>query len=195
MKNILYVNACIKREVESRTNCLAQAYLKKCLEGNDSKVTTIVLENTVMAPLTGKILSEREQAIEKLDFSGPLFDLAKTFAVADEVVISAPYYDLSFPANLKLYIEQLCINKLTFCYNEKGIPCNLTNVKKVVYFTTAGGYIGNNNFGFEYIKGVFSTLFGVSDISFYSAEALDIYGNNPETIINDAIKNMYQSIK
>ena len=186
MKNILYVNACIKREVESRTNCLAQAYLKKCLEGNDCKVTTIVLENTVMAPLTGKILSEREQAIEKLDFSGPLFDLAKTFAVADEVVISAPYYDLSFPANLKLYIEQLCINKLTFCYNEKGIPCNLTNVKKVVYFTTAGGYIGNNNFGFEYVKALAENFFGIEDVKCFTAEGLDIFGADVQKIMNDA---------
>ena len=29
MKNILYVNACVKRDVDSRTNRLAQAYLKK----------------------------------------------------------------------------------------------------------------------------------------------------------------------
>ena len=28
MKNILYVNACVKRDVASRTDRLAQAYLK-----------------------------------------------------------------------------------------------------------------------------------------------------------------------
>ena len=91
-------------------------------------------------------------------------------------------------------MEQLCVNKLTFCYNEKGMPCGLTNVKKVVYLTTAGGYIGNNNFGFDYIKGVFSTLFGVADISFFSAEGLDIYGNDPEKIVSDAIDKMYNSL-
>ena len=103
------------------------------------------------------------------------------------MVIAAPYWDMSFPASLKLYIEQLCVNKLTFCYSEKGIPCGLTNIKKVVYLTTSGGYIGNNNFGFDYIKTLFSTLFGVGDIAFFSAEGLDIYGNDPESILSEAI--------
>jgi FMN-dependent NADH-azoreductase len=194
MKKILYVNACITREVDSRTDRLAQAYLKKTLEVQDCILSTVKLEDTVMYPLSGKILTEREKAIADNDFSSALFDLARNFAAADEVVIAAPYWDMSFPASLKLYMEQLCVNKLTFCYNEKGMPCGLTNVKKVVYLTTAGGYIGNNNFGFDYIKGVFSTLFGVADISFFSAEGLDIFGNDPEKIVSDAIDKMYNSV-
>ena len=129
------------------------------------------------------------------DFSGASFALARTFAAADEVVIAAPYWDMSFPASLKLYVEQLCVNKLTFCYNEKGMPCGLTNVKKAIYFTTAGGYIGGSNFGFDYIKWVFSTLFGIKDISFFSAEGLDIYGNDPERILQDAVENIRQHLK
>ena len=123
-----------------------------------------------------------------------VFELAVKFASADEVVIAAPYWDMSFPASLKLYIEQLCVNKLTFCYNEKGMPCGLTKIKKAVYLTTAGGYIGSNNFGFDYIKGVFSNLFGIADISFFSAEGLDIYGNDSEKILSDAISNMYKKL-
>ena len=54
-----------------------------------------------------------------------------------------------------------------------------------------GGYIGNNNFGFDYIKGLFTTLFGVDDISFFSAEGLDIFGNDSEKILSEAIEKMY----
>ena len=147
-----------------------------------------------MSPLRGKNLIDREQAIQNSDFSGEAFELARTFASADEVVIAAPYWDMSFPALLKLYIEQICINRLTFCYNEKGMPCGLTKIKKAVYLTTAGGYIGNNNFGFDYIKGVFSTLFGIEDIAFFSAEGLDIYGNDSEKIIAEAIEKMYSKL-
>ena len=177
MKNILYVNACVKRDAASRTDRLAQAYLKKCLETHKYSLSTVNLEETVMYPLSGKTLAEREKAIADNDFSGKSFELARNFVQADEVVIAAPYWDMSFPASLKLYIEQLCVNRLTFCYNEKGMPCGLTNIKKVVYLTTAGGYIGNSNFGFDYIRGVFSTLFVVEDITFFSAEGLDICGN------------------
>lgn len=190
MKNILYVNSCVKRDIDSRTGRLAQAYLKKRLEKDDCRLTELILEDTAMQPLTGKTLVTREKAIQSGDFSGASFDLARTFAAADEVVIAAPYWDMSFPALLKLYVEQLCINKLTFCYDEKGMPRGLTNVKKVVYLTTSGGYIGSNNFGFDYIKGVFSTLFGISDITFYSAEGLDIFGNDPEKILSDAIEKI-----
>lgn len=193
MKNILYVNACVKREVASRTGRPAQAYLKKSLETESCKLSTVNLEDTVIQPLTGKSLAEREKAIANNDFSGTAFELARNFAVVDEVVIAAPYWDMSFPSSLKLYVEQLCVNKLTFCYNEKGMPCGLTNIKKVVYLTTSGGYVGKNNFGFDYINGLFSTLFGINDISFFSAEGLDIFGNDPEKILSEAIEKIYQS--
>ena len=195
MRNILYVNACVKREIASRTDRLAQAYLKKCLEDQECKLTTVILKNADLQPLNGERLAEREKAIRNSDFSGSYFDFARTFAAADEVVIAAPYWDMSFPASLKLYVEQLCVNKLTLCYNEKGMPCGLTKIKKAVYLTTAGGYIGNNNFGFDYIKGVFSTLFGIADIAFFSAEGLDIYGNDPEKIVENAIGKIFQSGK
>ena len=132
MKNILYVNACVKREVASRTGRPAQTYLKKSLETESCKLSIVNLEDTVIQPLTGKTLAEREKARANNDFSGTAFELARNFAVADEVVIAAPYWDMSFPSSLKLYVEQLCVNKLTFCYNEKGMPCGLTNIKKVV---------------------------------------------------------------
>jgi FMN-dependent NADH-azoreductase len=106
------------------------------------------------------------------------------------VIIAAPYWDMSFPSSLKVYLEQLCVNKLTFCYGETGAPCSLAKVKKVVYITTAGGIIGAANFGFDYINGLFSTLFGVKDFSFFSAEGLDIVGNNPEEILHRAIEKM-----
>ncbi len=194
MKNILYVNACVKRDIDSRTNRLAQAYLKKSLEAQDCSLSTVNLEDIIMHPLSGKSLAEREKAIAAADFSAASFELARNFAASDEIIIAAPYWDMSFPASLKLYIEQLCVNKLTFYYNEKGMPCGLTNIKKAIYLTTAGGYIGNNNFGFDYIRGVFSTLFGIDNISFFSAEGLDIYGNDPEKILSDAIEKMYSSM-
>ena len=194
MRKILYVNACVKHDIASRTDRLAQAYLNKCLESQNCSLSVVNFEDTIMYPLTGKSLAEREIAIENNDFSGRQFELARSFASADEVVIAAPYWDMSFPASLKLYIEQLCVNKLTFCYNEKGMPCGLTKIKKAVYLTTAGGYIGSNNFGFDYIKGVFSNLFGIADISFFSAEGLDIYGNDSEKILSDAISNMYKKL-
>ena len=41
----------------------------------------------------------------------------------------------------------------------------------------------------DYVKGLFGQLFGVSDIVFLSAEGLDIYGNDPEEILAEAVKS------
>ena len=136
-----------------------------------------------------------EKAIKNGDFSSPSFDLARTFVSADEIVIAAPYWDMSFPAFLKLYIEQLCVNKLTFYYNEKGIPCGLTNVKKLVYLTTSGGYIGNNNFGFDYIKAVMEEFYHIPDVKGFFAEKLDLMGSEPTEIMQvalDAIDKFFE---
>ena len=75
MKNILYVNACVKRDVDSRTGFLAQAYLNKRLEDQDCRLTTVVLEDSELLPLSGKGLQEREKAIQTGDFSGKSFEL------------------------------------------------------------------------------------------------------------------------
>ena len=194
MKKVLYVNACVTRAVPSRTNRLAQAYLEKRLAQADCSIESVVLEKIALSPLLGDGLATREAAIAQGDFTGEAFDLARQFATADEVVIAAPYWDMSFPVLLKLYVEQLCVNRLTFCYDETGRPQGLVKVKQVVYVTTSGGYIGEGNFGFDYIKALFSKLFGVADFAFISAEGLDIYGNNPEQILRDAIEKVRCSI-
>ena len=94
----------------------------------------------------------------------------------------------------KVYLEHLCINQLTFCYNEKGIPQGLTDITSAVYFTTSGGYIGENNCGFDYVQKLFSQLFGIRDIKFFSAEGLDIQGNDPEQILAQAIEKIKYSV-
>lgn len=187
MKKILYIDACIKRKTNSRTEHLAQAYLSKMRTKSDYLLETIILENLQLKPLNEPRLERREANIQKNDFSDPIFDLAKAFKEADEIVIAAPYWDMSFPSSVKLYIENICIRNLTFHYNEKGIPCGLTNIKNVTYITTAGGYIGENNFGYNYIRGLFSTLFGIKEFTFICAEGLDIYGNDQNQILADAI--------
>ena len=58
--------------------------------------------------------------------------------------------------------------------------------KKLYYITTSGGYIGNNNFGFDYVKALAENFFGINDISFYSAEGLDIFGADVKSIMDEA---------
>ena len=182
----MYINAAINK-ANSRTDRLAQAYLEKQFEKGNVEIQTVSLaEEKNLQPLLWMQLQNRQESIDQKDFSTPYFRFARDFARADEVVIACPYWDMSFPAVFKVYLEHICINGLTFHYDETGIPRGLTAVKSAVYITTAGGYIGENNFGFDYVKALAENFFGINDISFYSAEGLDIFGADVKSIMDEA---------
>ena len=186
MKNILYIDSCINRP-HSRTERLAQAYLQNRQEAGDV-LDVIVLEEADLQPLNEERLAYRERGICEGNFADPVFDYAKRFAAADELVIAAPFWDFSFPAMLKIFLELVCVRNLTFRYTETGGVANLTRLKSVTYITTSGGYITDDNCAYDYIRKLCGGLFGVEQFRFISAQGLDIYGNDPEKILREAIE-------
>lgn len=161
------------------------------MEKLSDSFTEIKTENENIRPLSEKTLTERTEYILKGDYSDSMFDYAKQFASADTIVIAAPYWDLSFPASLKTYIENIFVTGLTFRYTEEGIPQGLCRAKKLYYVTTAGGpYI--QDFSFDYIRAAAGML-GIKETVLIKADMLDITGNNAEKILSDSmerIKNM-----
>lgn len=177
MKKTLFVNACVRPD--SRTNILAQHVLKKI----GGEIEEVNLERENIQPLNRRRLQEREDLLKKKDYSADMLKYAKQFAAADTVVISAPYWDLSFPAMVKNYMEAVTVQGVTFYYNEEGIPQGLCNAKKVIYVTTAGGPVAEFNFGFDYVKGLCQLLYGIGDVTCYKAEMLDVIGMDVEAIL------------
>ena len=49
-------------------------------------------------------LPHREELLDRGELDGEIFRYSHQFAAADRIVIAAPYWDLSFPAQLKIYI-------------------------------------------------------------------------------------------
>lgn len=189
MKRILYVDACVNRET-SRTEQLAQALLAR-LHTDDTEVETLVLENaTNLMPLTGEAVLERGTDSKAGDFSSPLFDYAKQFAQADEVVFAAPYWDFSFPSQLKIYLELLCAQGVTFHYSEDGIPTGLCKATRAFFVTTAGGYIGQWDYGYAQIEALCTLYFGIGEIQAVRAEGLDIVTNDSAAIMKEALQRV-----
>ena len=184
--NILYINSCVRKG--SRTNELAQYALSK-LQG---EVKEINLNSEKITPLYQDKLNLRDDLIKNKNFDHPMFEYAKQFANSDTIVISAPYWDLSFPAILKTYIENINVNGITFSYSDKGYPVSLCKAKKLIYITTAGGPIISDEFGFGYIKSLANNFYGIKDIVYIKAEGLDIYGANIEEILEKAKKDIDQ---
>ena len=182
---VLLINACARPG--SRTLPLA----KKAAEKLSSDVQTLDLYAEGLAPLSNTELEKRDSFIAENDYSDEMFRFAKQFKNADSIVIAAPYWDMSFPAALKCYIEAICVNGLTFRYTEQGVPEGLCRAERLVYVTTAGGYIPENNFGYDYIRCLCAELFGIRQTVCVKAEGLDILGADIEGILSAAEDEIY----
>lgn len=179
MADILFINACARER--SRTLELAKSVLST-LNGEVEEVKLYELD---LAPIDAEGLKARDAAVAAKDFSDSRFDLARQFASAKTIVIAAPYWDLSFPATLKLYFETVTVNGLTFAYSENGIPTGLCRAERMIYVTTSGGPI-ISSFGFDYASALAKSFYGINDVRCVSAEGLDIYGADVDAIMLSA---------
>ena len=184
---ILYIDASVRPD--SRTKRLAHHFFKGIEELN-ANVKELYLSNECIPPLNRESLEHRTRLCEEQNFDEPIFHYAKEYATTDMIVIAAPYWDLSFPATLKTYIEAINVVGLTFTYNDDGHPVGLCNAKKLVYITTAGGKIISDEFGYGYIKELAHKFHGIKDIEYIKAEELDIIGADVEDIIKKAEKKI-----
>ena len=176
MNQILFIDACVRKQ--SRTLRLARCVLKD-LEGEVSE-RRLVTEH--LQPLDGESLEKRNQLLAEGIISDEMFRYAREFAGADIIVIAAPYWDMNFPALLKLYLEQITVCGITFQYSEEGVPKGLCRAKKLIYVTTAGGPVCFN-FGFDYVNALSEQFWGIKETLFFKAENLDIEGNDVEQIM------------
>lgn len=194
MKKLLFIDACVNRGI-SRTEQLAQALLKEMNQNGEYEIETLNLEDEDLKLFTGKESALRESLTRAGNFEGPLFAYAKQFAAADRIVVAAPYWDFSFPARMKCYLEQICVTGLTFTFSSKGIPGGLCHADSLHYVTTSGGSIGELNLGYEYLEKLCKVYYGINETVCYTAEGLDIEGNSVEEIMKEAEEKAVQKYR
>ncbi len=184
MDQILFINACPREG--SRTLELARHALSK-LEG---QVTELPLFEENLLPLNGKTLALRDTLIARGSYDHPIFKYARQFTQADTVLLAAPYWDLSFPSAVKVYIEYLMVLGLTFDHSPEGIPYGKCKAKKLYFISTAGGPVGEVHLGYEYLKSLCGSYFGIPGTLCFCAEGLDIAGADPAAILEEAKAGM-----
>ena len=179
-RTILFINACVRGE--SRTKRLADKLLKKL-----NKPFEEIRLDEIQFPVTDEdFLGMRDRLVSEGSFDSPVFDLARQFSEAETIVIAAPYWDLSFPAALKQYFEQVNVVGITFRYTEEGIPVGLCKADRIFYVSTAGGVYAPTEFGFGYVKALAQGYYGIGDVRLIEAVGLDIYGADVEEILEEA---------
>ncbi len=179
-KPILYVNACVRKN--SRTKVLAEKLLARLNEPFEE----VRLEELAFPVSNETFINTRDRLIAQGDFQDSLFDLARQFSEAETIVVAAPYWDLSFPAMLKQYLEQITVVGLTFRYSEEGVPVSLCRAKRLYYVTTAGGNYVPDDYGFGYVKALVQSYYAVPDVMKIEADGLDIVGADVHAIMAEA---------
>ena len=176
--SILFINACVREN--SRTLVLA----KNILSEMSGAVIEVNLNQENIVPLNRELLEKRERLLNDENKNDPMFYYARQFAEADQIVIAAPFWDLSFPAILKAYMEQITVSGITFEYIN-GRPCGLCKAKSLTYVTTSGGPIFAD-FGYEYIKALAKNFYGISETKAYRAMNLDVNMIAAEDVLTKA---------
>ena len=195
MTNILYIDCCIRGE-QSRTRNLAEAFLDVLSARADVAIDRLTLMDEPLIPLENGFFWQRERLIESGELNHPRFRYAHQFQQADRIVIAAPFWDLSFPALLKVYIENLCVQGITFDCNEANGCFGVCKAEKMLFLTTRGGAMEGrpNENGTKYLSDM-AQFFGIPSFEAIAADALDMGLDPVETILNRAIARTKERAK
>ena len=108
MKKILFVDCCIRRE-HSRSKQLADFFLGELQKKGEYEIETLCLMDENLSYFSEGFFLQREALLAEGKLDHPRFRYAPKFAEAAKIVIAAPFWDLSFPALLKVFIDNPCI--------------------------------------------------------------------------------------
>lgn len=183
---LLFVNVCAREN--SRTLTLCKHFLDEFSKQVPCEIKEVNLFAEDIAPLVTHTLAKRDELAAQGRFDDPMFRFAKDFAAADLIVIGAPYWDLSFPAMLKVYVERVCVVRLTFRYTVENRPASMCRAKGLVYLCTAGGPIGKHTSGEAYMRDL-CDLFAIGERRFVYAENLDVVGQDVPALLAAARQN------
>ena len=182
---VLLINACVRSQ--SRTKRLADELMKKL----GGPVREVRLWEIDLPLVDEAFIQKRDELVKQGAFDSPVLALAKEFAAADTIVIAAPFYDLSFPALLKQYLEQVCVIGITFDYGPDGNAAGRCKASSLYYVTTAGGTFFPAEYGFGYVKALAQNFYGIPDVQLIKAVGFDIEGADEAKILREAIENIH----
>ena len=166
MKKLMVIDCCMREG--SRT----ERILTPVVEALSSRyeVERIEVEDLHLTAVDSRVLEERASGYVPEE----IVALSRRLASASRIVIAAPFWDMSFPAALKVFFENMSLFNITFA--DDGEKCvGLCSCERVLYITTRGMNIHTGDDieqGTPYIKAL-SRLWGLGDVITVAAENMD----------------------
>ena len=189
MSKVLYINANIKPEGQSRTFRISDEFVEsyKKQHPNDEVVVLDLYKEGIdfLRPEDlGVLFGPKTEESKK----HPHLKYAYQFVEADKYIFAAPMWNLSIPAILKAYIDYISVTGIPFKYTAEG-PVGLCQNKKAMHIVTRGGEYKDMPYemGDRYLRTILG-FFGIEDIQTLAVDNTD---SNPEglhDILSQAIQ-------
>mgnify|MGYP004696274591 FL=1 len=172
---LLFVNCCIsQRGGASRTKALADAFLTAFRASHPGAEVEEVTPEALLAlkPFDAEMLNRRDALAAENAFDAPVYALARQFRAADAVAVAAPFWDLSYPAALRTYIEYISANGLTYHYDAAGCHGDCA-AGHLVYLTSCGDVEREDSVGVIHWRQL-AAMFGIPQFDYVFAGGLDV---------------------
>ena len=183
MKSLVFIDACMRGK-ESRTRRIAEAIIDKLSERYE-----IIKYDLNQLPLT-IVQKDLIQKRTHGDYDSMSLSWAETIRDADRIVIAAPFWDMSYPAALKNFLELCSIFDVTFKSNDKTCYGNC-RAEKLLYITTRGMDIATGDpleLATPHLKAL-SWLWGIGPMDVIATQNMDYVSlDEIEEKVQNAIK-------
>lgn len=185
---LLFIDCCISQRGDtSRTATLCRAFLDAYRAAHpETQVETVDLKTLDLRPFDRPALDARDALRTAGEFGAPVYDLARQFREADHILVGAPFWDLSFPAVLRIYMEYISANGLTYYYDDTGCHGNCRG-SRLAYLTTGGDVEGADTLGALYWKQL-CQMFGIGRFDYVFAGGLDLDPAQTPTLLDAACR-------
>lgn len=182
MKKLLFIDCCIKGDL-SNTRKIALPLIEKLKDKYHLDILTI--NDLPLEVIDKDYIMRRENGY----VPEHILKWANLIKECDRLVIAAPFWDMSFPSSLKLFIEHCSLFNVTFAVNESSCY-GLCQCEKVLYITTRGMDIKTNDpldGATPYINAL-SKLWGLGEVEVLACSNMDyVSQDEKEKKISDTI--------
>ncbi|PYZ91664.1 FMN-dependent NADH-azoreductase [Salipaludibacillus keqinensis] len=166
---LLYVTANPKHTKESYGLQLAEYFMEEYLKQKpDENVERLDLFEVDLPPLGREALAMWERnGSNTADTMIPSNPFVEQFLKAERIVIVTPLWNMSFPPQVKAYVDHLIIPEKTFRFTDKGIEGLMQN-KKMIHIQSRGGVYSEGPLqAFEHGESYLRTIFGLIGLKDY----------------------------
>lgn len=185
---LLFVNACLRED--SRTERLARMWLeRRAYEGGLRTVSLSELHVDPLETTGSNTIKAYSAAVAAGSYGHPMFEHAKAFAQADEILIAAPFWNYGLPALLNCYLELVCTQGLTFDVDETGAYVSLCKARRLTFVSTAGGAAPDpsDDHAFGKVRTLATRFWHIPQIEHVAAWGLDGPGADVEALLANAL--------